>query len=54
MLLPNVLGLGEIPFKLRRRRRRLEYDSLAIYQPHRGLQEHDDGVKIAAKRITLG
>jgi ubiquinone biosynthesis protein len=54
MLRQSVLGLQELPFELRRLLRRLEHDSLAINLHHRGLEEHDDAVKIAANRITLG
>jgi ubiquinone biosynthesis protein len=54
MLRHALLGLQELPFEVRRLVRRLEHDSLAINLHHRGLEEHDDAVKIAANRITLG
>jgi ubiquinone biosynthesis protein len=54
MLRHTFLGLQELPFELRRLVRRLEHDSLAINLHHRGLEEHDDAVKIAANRIALG
>jgi ubiquinone biosynthesis protein len=47
-------GLQDFPFELRRLIRRLEHDSLAINLHHRGLEDHDDAVKIAANRIALG
>lgn len=49
-----LLGLQDLPFELRRLVRRLEHDSLAINLHHRGLEDHDDAVKIAANRIALG
>jgi ubiquinone biosynthesis protein len=54
MLRHALLGLQDLPFDLRRLVRRLEHDSLAINLNHRGLEEHDDAVKIAANRIALG
>lgn len=54
MLRHAFLGLQELPFEFRRLVRRLEHDSLAINLHHRGLEEHDDAVKIAANRIALG
>lgn len=54
MLRHALLGMQELPFELRRLVRRLEHDSLAINLNHRGLEDHDDAVKIAANRITLG
>lgn len=54
MLRHGVLGLQDLPFELRRLVRRLEHDSLAINLHHRGLEDHDDAVKIAANRIALG
>jgi ubiquinone biosynthesis protein len=47
-------GLQELPFELRRLVRRLEHDNLAINLHHRGLEQHDEAVKIAANRIALG
>ena len=49
-----LAGLQDVPFELRRLVRRLEHDSLAINLHHRGLEGHDDAVKIAANRIALG
>lgn len=49
-----LLGLEDLPFEFRRLVRRLEHDSLAINLHHRGLEEHDDAVKIAGNRIALG
>lgn len=54
MLRHTFMGLQDLPFELRRLVRRLEHDSLAINLHHRGLEDHDDAVKIAANRITLG
>ncbi len=54
MLRHTLLGLQDLPFELRRLVRRLEHDSLAINLNHRGLEDHDDAMKIAANRITLG
>ncbi len=54
MLRHALLGLQDLPFELRRLVRRLEHDSLAINLNHRGLEDHDEAVKIAANRITLG
>ncbi|MDO8543734.1 MAG: AarF/UbiB family protein [Opitutaceae bacterium] len=50
----TLLALQDLPFELRRLVRRLEHDSLAINLHHRGLEDHDEAVKIAANRITLG
>jgi ubiquinone biosynthesis protein len=54
MLRHTFAGLQDFPFELRRIVRRLEHDSLAINLHHRGLERHDDTVKIAANRIALG
>lgn len=54
MLRQALVGLQDLPFDVRRLVRRLEHDNLAINLQHRGLEEHDDAVKIAANRITLG
>jgi len=54
MLRHSLAGLQDLPFELRRLVRRLEHDNLAINLHHRGLEEHDDAVKIAANRIALG
>jgi ubiquinone biosynthesis protein len=47
-------GLGELPLELGRLVRRLGHDHLAINLHHRGLDEHDDALKVAANRIALG
>jgi len=54
MIRHTLAGLQDFPFELRRLVRRLEHDSLAINLHHRGLEGHDDAVKIAANRIALG
>jgi ubiquinone biosynthesis protein len=54
MLRHAFAGLQDLPFDLRRLVRRLEHDSLAINLHHRGLEEHEHTVKIAANRIALG
>jgi ubiquinone biosynthesis protein len=47
-------GLQDLPFELRRLVRRLEHDNLAINLHHRGLERHDEAVRVAANRIALG
>ncbi len=47
-------GLQELPVEMSRLIRRLGHDSLAINLHHRGLDEHDDAMKVAANRIALG
>ncbi len=54
MLRHTLLGLQDLPFELRRLVRRLEHDNLAINLQHRGLEAHDDAVRVAANRIALG
>lgn len=54
MLRNTLIGLQDLPFEFRRLVRRLEHDNLAINLQHRGLEEHDEAVKIAANRISLG
>lgn len=54
MLRGAMIGLQDLPFELRRLMRRLEHDNLAINLQHRGLEEHDQAVKVAANRIALG
>ena len=54
MLRHTLIGLQDLPFELRRLVRRLEHDNLAINLNHRGLEKHDDAIKIAANRIALG
>ena len=47
-------GLQELPTELRRLIRRFEHDDITINFQHRGLEEVDDALKVAANRITLG
>ncbi|MBI4625085.1 MAG: AarF/ABC1/UbiB kinase family protein [Verrucomicrobia bacterium] len=54
MLRHTLIGLQELPFELRRLVRRLEHDDLAINLQHRGLEKHDEAVRVAANRIALG
>lgn len=54
MLRHGLIGLHELPFELRRLVRRLEHDNLGINLQLRGLEEHDDAVRVAANRIALG
>jgi len=54
MLRHTLIGLQDLPFELRRLVRRLEHDNLAINLHHRGLEQHDEAIKIAANRIALG
>ncbi|MCX6954045.1 MAG: AarF/UbiB family protein [Verrucomicrobia bacterium] len=54
MLRHTLIGLQDLPFELRRLVRRLEHDNLAINLHHRGLEQHDDAIKVAANRIALG
>jgi ubiquinone biosynthesis protein len=54
MLRQTLVGLQDLPFELRLLVRRLEHDNLAINLNHRGLEKHDDAIKIAANRIALG
>jgi len=49
-----ILGMQELPFDLRRLLRRLEHDNVSINLNHKGLEQHDEAVKIAANRISLG
>jgi ubiquinone biosynthesis protein len=50
----TFISLQDLPFEVRRLIRRLEHDNLAINLHHRGLEAHDDAVRGAANRITLG
>lgn len=50
----TLVGLQDLPFEFRRLVRRLEHDNLSINLQHRGLEAHDEAVKIAANRIALG
>ncbi|PTY06107.1 ABC transporter [Opitutaceae bacterium EW11] len=54
MVRHSLLGLQDLPFELRRLVRRLEHDNLVINLQHRGLEDHDQAMKIAANRIALG
>ena len=54
MLRHALLGLQDLPFEFRRLVRRLEHDNLAINLQHRGLETHDEAIKVAANRIALG
>jgi len=54
LLWHSLSSLQDLPFEFRRLLRRLEHDNLSINLQHRGLEDHDDAVKIAANRITLG
>lgn len=47
-------GLQELPNEMRRLVRRFEHDDITINFRHKGLEELDDALKIAANRITLG
>jgi ubiquinone biosynthesis protein len=47
-------GLQELPGELRRLIRRAEHDAITVNFQHKGLEEVDDALKIAANRITLG
>ncbi|MFI5357547.1 MAG: ABC1 kinase family protein [Opitutales bacterium] len=47
-------GLQELPAEVHRLVRRLEHDNLTINLQHRGLEKHDDAMKVAANRIALG
>jgi ubiquinone biosynthesis protein len=49
-----ILGIQDLPFDLRRLLRRLEHDNISINLHHKGLEQHDEAVKIASNRITLG
>lgn len=50
----SFAGLTTLPAELHRLVRRLEHDDLTVNLRHRGLEDHDDAMKIAANRITLG
>jgi ubiquinone biosynthesis protein len=47
-------SLQNLPAEMHRLVRRLEHDNLTINLRHRGLEDHDDAMKIAANRIALG
>jgi len=50
----GMAGMQNLPAVMHRLVRRLENDNLIINLRHRGLEEHDDAMKIAANRIALG
>jgi ubiquinone biosynthesis protein len=50
----TLSSLQDLPSELHRLIRRLEHDNLTIKLEHRGLEDHDVAMKIAANRITLG
>jgi ubiquinone biosynthesis protein len=50
----TIASLQGLPAGIQRLVRRLEHDDLTINLQHRGLEDHDDAMKIAANRITLG
>ena len=54
LLRSTLSGLQDLPVSLQRLLRRLEHDNLTINLQHHGLEDHDDAMKIAANRITLG
>jgi ubiquinone biosynthesis protein len=47
-------SMQNLPAEMHRLVRRLEHDDLTINLRHRGLEDHDDAMKIAANRIALG
>lgn len=54
-ILHSVLNsLQDLPTGLHRLVRRLEHDNLTINLHHRGLEDHDYAMKVAANRIALG
>jgi ubiquinone biosynthesis protein len=50
----TLASLQGLPAGIQRLVRRLEHDDLTFNLQHRGLEDHDDAMKIAANRITLG
>ena len=50
----SLSSLQDLPAELHRLVRRLEHDNLTINLQHRGLETHDDAMKVAANRIALG
>lgn len=50
----SLASLQDLPAELHRLIRRLEHDNLTINLRHRGLEAHDDAMKVAANRIALG
>lgn len=47
-------SLQDLPAELHRIVRRLEHDSMTINLQHRGLEELDEGMRVAANRIAVG
>lgn len=54
LLHSTLSSLQNLPSELHRLVRRLEHDNLTIKMQHHGLESHDDAMKVAANRITLG
>ncbi|MFZ9682635.1 MAG: AarF/UbiB family protein, partial [Cephaloticoccus sp.] len=54
LLRGTLAGLQDLPSSLHRLMRRLEHDNITINLQHRGLEDHDDAMKIAANRIAMG
>lgn len=50
----SMLGLRDLPLEVRRVMRRLEHDNLTVNFQHRGLEDLQATVSVAASRITLG
>jgi ubiquinone biosynthesis protein len=50
----SAQGLRDLPLELRRLMRRLEHDNLTVNFQHKGLEDLQDTVGVAASRITLG
>lgn len=54
LLRTSLASLQDLPTELRRLVRRLEHDNFTINLQHKGLEDHDYAMKVAANRITLG
>jgi ubiquinone biosynthesis protein len=50
----SIPGMKDLPLELRRLVRRLEHDNLTVNFQHRGLEQLEDTVEVAASRVTLG
>lgn len=50
----TLSSLQNLPAELHRLVRRLEHDNLTVKLQHHGLENHDNAMKVAANRITLG
>jgi ubiquinone biosynthesis protein len=50
----SLAGLHELPSELHRLVRRLEHDNLTVNFQHRGLDQVNDALRVAANRIALG